>query len=135
MPPTPAELLDSTQMRELIAQATEQYDRVLLDGPPTLLISDATVLAMQVDGVILVARAEENTRGLLRRAREQLEGINARVVGAILNGVKTRSGGYFKAQYREFYDYVSDETIPAELPVPPARSHTDSRDTTGADAD
>jgi capsular exopolysaccharide synthesis family protein len=120
MPPTPAELLGSARMRELIQQAAKLYDRVILDGPPTLLISDATVLAMQVDGVVLVARAEENTRGALRRAREQLEGINARIVGVILNGVKTRAGGYFKRQYREFYDYTSEETIPAELPGPPS---------------
>jgi capsular exopolysaccharide synthesis family protein len=128
MPPTPAELLGSKQMRDLIKQATERYDRVILDGPPTLLISDATVMAMQVDGVILVARADDNTRGTLKRAREQLEGINARVVGAILNGVRARAGGYFKRQYREFYDYVSDETIPAELPGPPTGPDTDSSD-------
>ncbi len=128
MPPTPAELLGSEQMRALIKEATEQYDRIILDGPPTLLISDATVMAMQVDGVILVARADENTRGTLKRAREQLEGINARIVGAILNGVRVRAGGYFKKQYREFYDYVSDETIPAELPGPPTEPDTDPRD-------
>ncbi|MFQ5806009.1 MAG: polysaccharide biosynthesis tyrosine autokinase [Phycisphaerae bacterium] len=130
MPPTPAELLGSVRMRELIEQATKEYDRVILDGPPTLLISDATVLAMQVDGVVLVARADENTRGTLRRAREQLEGINARLVGAILNGVRTRAGGYFKKQYREFYDYTSEETIPAELPVPPPNSGSETPDKT-----
>ena len=118
MPPTPAELLSSDQMRKFIKQASERYDRVLLDGPPTLLISDATVLATLVDGVLLVSRAEENTRGVLRRAREQLVGLNVRIVGAILNGVKVKAGGYFKQQYREFYDYTSDETIPAELPEP-----------------
>jgi succinoglycan biosynthesis transport protein ExoP len=130
MPPTPAELLGSAQMRALIKEATDHYDRVILDGPPTLLISDATVMAMQVDGVILVARADENTRGTLKRAREQLEGIKARIVGAILNGVHIRAGGYFKKQYRDFYDYVSDETIPAELPGPPTDRDTDSSDKT-----
>jgi succinoglycan biosynthesis transport protein ExoP len=128
MPPTPAELLGSQQMRALIKEATERYDRVILDGPPTLLISDATVMAMQVDGVILVARADDNTRGTLKRAREQLEGINARIIGAILNGVRTRAGGYFKRQYREFYDYTSDETIPAELPGPSAEPDADQED-------
>lgn len=118
MPPTPAELLGSPQMRALLAETRERYDRVILDGPPALLISDAGVLAMQVDGVILVARAEENSRGALKRARDQLDAINARTIGAIVNGVKTRAGGYFKAQYREFYDYVSDETVPVELPQP-----------------
>ena len=130
MPPTPAELLGSAQMRQLIKDAGEQYDRVILDGPPTLLVSDATVMAMLVDGVILVARAEENTRGVLKRARDQLEGTNARVIGAILNGVQTRSGGYFKKQYREFYDYTSDETIPAILPEPSAGTDEDSNEET-----
>jgi capsular exopolysaccharide synthesis family protein len=125
MPPTPAELLGSERMRELIRKATEQYDRVILDGPPTLLISDATVMAMQVDGVILVGRADENTRGTLKRARDQLEGISARMIGAVLNGVRARSGGYFREQYREFYDYTSDETVPAELPGPPREPDSD----------
>ena len=118
MPPTPAELLGSLEMKQLIKSACERYDRVILDGPPTLLVSDATVMAQLVDGVILVARADENTRGTLKRARDQLEAIKVRVVGAILNGVKVRAGGYFKKQYREFYDYTSDQTIPAELPAP-----------------
>lgn len=120
MPPTPAELLGSPRMKQLIKEASGRYDHILLDGPPTLLISDATVMALLVDGVILVARSDENTRGTLKRARDQLEAIKARVVGAILNGVKVRAGGYFKQQYREFYDYTSDQTIPAELPAPGA---------------
>ena len=116
MPPNPAELLGSTYMKEMIEQAKARYDRVLFDGPPILLISDGLVLATQVDGVIVVARAVENTKGALRRARDQLEKINAHVVGAILNGVRPQAGGYFRQQYREFYDYSSDETVPRELP-------------------
>jgi polysaccharide biosynthesis transport protein len=116
-PPRPAELLGSPAMRELLRQAEAKFDRVILDGPPALLISDAVVLAMQVDGVILVARAETNTKGALKRAREQLQSINARIVGVVLNGVKAKAGGYFRQQYRDFYDYSSDETIP-ELPSP-----------------
>jgi len=118
MAPTPAELLGSENMRKLLDDALTRYDRVVLDGPPALLISDATVLATLVDGVILVIRADENTKGLVRRAREQLEKISARVLGAILNGVRARAGGYFREQYREFYEYTSDETIPRELPFP-----------------
>ena len=129
LPPTPAELLGSAAMRALLEEATQRYHRVILDGPPTLLISDATVLATQVDGVVLVARAEDNTKGTLKRARDQLEAINARVLGAILNGVRARAGGYFRQQYREFYDYISDETIP-ELPGPGADG-----DQEGADGD
>lgn len=116
MPPNPADLLGSVYMRDLIAAALQRYDRVVLDGPPTLLITDALVLATMVDGVIMVARAVNSSRGALRRAREQLESINARVVGAILNGVQARPGGYFRQQYREFYEYTSEEQAPEELP-------------------
>jgi capsular exopolysaccharide synthesis family protein len=116
MPPTPWELLGSRYMQELIALVKSKYDRVLLDGPPALLVSDALVLARLVDGVILVAQASENTKGALRRAREQLLRINARVQGAILNGVRAQPGGYYREQYREFYEYGAEETIPPELP-------------------
>lgn len=118
MPPTPAELLGSEAMRKLLDEAKAAYDRVILDGPPALLISDASVLAMLVDGVIIVARADENSKGVLKRTREGLEKINARIVGAILNGVRARPGGYFREQYREFYDYVSEDVAPPELPEP-----------------
>lgn len=137
MPPTPAELLGSQAMRDLLDAVSNQYDRVILDGPPALLISDAVVLAMQVDGVIVVARAETNSKGALRRVREQLEGINARIVGAVLNGVKAKAGGYFRRHYRDFYDYTSDETVPppAELPgrVEPPVLDADGGETPGGD--
>ena len=103
-------------MRELIAEAVKKYDRVILDGPPVLLVSDALILATQVDGVILVTRAVNNSKGALRRAREQLVKVNARILGGVLNGAIARPGGYFKRQYREYYDYVGDVTIPRELP-------------------
>jgi hypothetical protein len=80
-------------------------------------MSDALVLAAQIDGVLLVSRAASNTKGELRRANEQLQRIGARVIGAVLNGIEARPGGYFRRQYREFYDYVSDETVPPELPA------------------
>ena len=116
MPPTPAELLGTRYMRELISEAVKKYDRVILDGPPVLLVSDALVLATQVDGVVVVTRAVNNSKGALKRTREQLAKVNARVLGGVLNGVQTRPGGYFKKHYREYYDYASDETIPRELP-------------------
>lgn len=121
MPPSPAELLGSTYMRELIAEASKVYDRVIVDGPPALLISDGVVVSTLVDGVIIVVRAVQNSKGAVRRTREQFERVGARVIGAILNGVQARAGGYFKRQYREFYEYASDETIPAELPLPPSQ--------------
>ncbi|MBK8914277.1 MAG: polysaccharide biosynthesis tyrosine autokinase [Phycisphaerales bacterium] len=117
LPPSPGELLASGAMRDLLSEATRAYDRVIIDGPPVLMISDALIVATQVDGVILVARAVSSSRGALRRAREVLESVNARIVGCILNGAVPRPGGYFREQYREFYEYTSDETMPFELPA------------------
>ncbi len=119
MPPNPAELLGSLQMRELIAVAKKKYDRVIFDGPPCLLISDALVLATQVDAIVMVARAASSSKGALRRARGQFSRVNARVVGAVLNGVQARPGGYFRQQYRDFYDYTNEEIVPPELPGGP----------------
>lgn len=116
MPPTPAELLGTEAMRKLLEEADKRFDRIIIDGPPVLLMSDALVLASQVDGVLLVSRAAGNTKGELRRANEQLQRIGARVIGAVLNGIEARPGGYFRRQYREYYDYTSDETVPPELP-------------------
>ena len=115
MPPTPAELLGSTLMADAIKDAAQNYDRVILDGPPALLVSDSLVLATLVDGVIIVARAVSNSKGELKRCREQLVRVGGRVVGCILNGVHVRAGGYLRQQYREFYEYQSDETAPQEL--------------------
>jgi len=136
MPPNPAELLGSAQMRSLIAEAKQRYDRVLLDGPPCLLISDALVIATQVDATVMVVRAANSSKGALRRAREQFQRIGARLIGAILNGVQARPGGYFRQQYREFYEYTSEEVIPQELPGGPPEidagpaARPDNRDAT-----
>ncbi len=109
IPPNPAELLSSTYMRELITQAVERYDQVIFDGPPVLLVSDALVLAGLADGVILICRARANSRGVAQRAREQLERVNAHLFGAVLNAAQVRRGGYFREQFRTFYEYQAEE--------------------------
>lgn len=129
MPANPSELLGSQYMATLLKEALTRYDRVILDGPPVLLISDALVLATLVDGVIVVARAVSNSKGALRRTREQLDKVGGHVIGAILNGVEARPGGYFKQQYREFYEYTSDETVAQqELPAPAPDENESPRD-------
>lgn len=128
LPANPSELLGSQYMVTLLKEALTRYDRVILDGPPVLLISDALVLATLVDGVIVVARAVTNSKGALRRTREQLDKVGGHVIGAILNGVEARPGGYFKQQYREFYEYTSDETVAQqELPAPAADDENEPR--------
>lgn len=105
LPPNPAELLGSSYLRDVIVDARSRYDQVVFDGPPALLVSDAMVLAGAVDGCLLVCQYRRTSRGALQRTRHNLDAINARIFGAVLNGVESRRGGYFRKQYREYYEY------------------------------
>jgi Mrp family chromosome partitioning ATPase len=98
-------------MAELISEAAGRYDQVIFDGPPVLLVSDALVLASVVDGVIMVCRAKSASHGVIQRAREQLEQVNARIFGAVLNAARTARGGYFREQMRSYYDYQPEEAL------------------------
>jgi capsular exopolysaccharide synthesis family protein len=109
IPPNPTELLAGRYLAELIGEAAGRYDQVIFDGPPVLLVSDALVLASAVDGVVLVCRAKTASRGTVQRAREQLERVNARVFGAVLNAAQVARGGYFREQMRSYYDYQPEE--------------------------
>lgn len=111
IPPNPTELLTSRHMSELLNEAAQRYDQVILDGPPVLLVSDALVLASAVDGVILVCRAKTASRGTVQRAREQLDRVNARLFGAVLNAAQVARGGYFREQMRSYYEYQPEEAL------------------------
>jgi capsular exopolysaccharide synthesis family protein len=120
IPPNPVELLSSRYMRELLARARETYDQVIIDGPPVLLVSDPLVLANFLDGAIIVCRAKSNSRGAVLRTRDQLDQVRARILGVVLNAVETAPGGYYRRQYRAFYDYLSEggeQAHQTELPA------------------
>lgn len=109
-PPNPVELLGGEPCRALLQEAMSQYDQVIIDTAPVLLASDALVLATVVDGVILVIRANQNTRGVARRAYTLLVDVGAHLFGAVLNAAQVRRGGYFREQLRAYYDYQTDAT-------------------------
>jgi len=112
LPPNPAELLGSDQMSNLIADMLGDYDQVLFDGAPCLLVTDAPALSTLVDGVLLVVRAGANTFGIVHRAREMLNRIGAQIVGVVLNGVRTVAGGYLRKNYDAFYEYQERSRLP-----------------------
>lgn len=87
LPSSPAQVLASRHMESLIADLSSQVDLVLFDSPPVVLVSDASVLATRVDGVLLVLKAGQTKRDYARRAKEALEKVNARIVGVVLNNV------------------------------------------------
>jgi capsular exopolysaccharide synthesis family protein len=99
-PPNPAELLASSNMRDILASLREQFDHVVIDTPPTLSVTDAVVLSPTADAVVLVIRSAQTTKQALRRSRELLMSVNARVSGVLLNAVDLRSPDYYY-----YYEY------------------------------
>lgn len=90
LPPNPAELLGSRRFAELIGQMREAFDYVLIDSPPTELVSDPVILAAQGDGVLLVLDSQKTRRGSLRKSKHSLEAVGANILGTVVN--KTKGG-------------------------------------------
>lgn len=88
----PADLLTSRRLEELIAQLKTQAEFVLFDAPPLLAVSDAALLAANVDGAVLVVSAGATRREHVQRAKEMLEKIKVRAVGAVLTNAAPESG-------------------------------------------
>src|SRR5437667_356931 len=99
-PPNPAELLASTNMRDVLTELREQYDHIVVDTPPTLSVTDAVVMSTRADAVVLVIRSGQTTKQALRRSRDLLMQVNARVAGVLLNAVDLTSPDYYY-----YYEY------------------------------
>lgn len=97
LPSRPAELLGSKRFSELLGQAREQFDYVLLDSPPTGPVSDPAILATQGDGVLLVLDAQKTRKASLRKAKRALDAVGATVLGTVMNNVKGSQKGLYSA--------------------------------------
>jgi capsular exopolysaccharide synthesis family protein len=109
IPPNPAELLSSTRFKDLLKGVSTQFDWVIIDSPPVMAVTDASVLAHLASGVLFVVRSEGTSRPAAMAAIEQLEAAQARFVGAVLNRVKLDRNSFFYSQYysREYRDYYA----------------------------
>jgi capsular exopolysaccharide synthesis family protein len=105
LPSNPAELLGAAQMEQLLKHQRENYDYVIVDGPPVLLVSDTKVLAKLVDATILVFNAGTTRRGAAQRTIRELREVNAGIVGCVLLAVRAMKGGYFHEQFRSYQEY------------------------------
>jgi capsular exopolysaccharide synthesis family protein len=117
LPPSPAELLGSPRMRELISDLSKRYDTVIIDAAPMLVVGDNHLLVEAVDGVVMVLQAGESTRGVAQRAVRQVVTMRARLLGAVLNRVRATKGGYFREAYQAYYDYAGPARPTEPLPV------------------
>jgi capsular exopolysaccharide synthesis family protein len=123
-PPTnPAELMASNEMKQVLADVKEKFDHIVIDTPPALSVTDAVVLSPSMDAVILVIRSGQTTKQALRRARDLLMQVNARVTGVLLNAVDLRSPEYYYYyEYRGKYGaryYRDNHTTPKEPTATP----------------
>jgi len=103
-PPNPSEILSSSRFKEFLAEANKVYDFVFVDSPPLLPVADATEIAPLMDGVFMVYTVGKIGRGVLKRAKSNLDNVDARVLGVILNNVKPEAGPeYFKYHSQHYY--------------------------------
>lgn len=86
--PNPAELLSFPETDALIEELKDNFDVILFDSPPVLPVTDSAVLAAKVDGVILVYQAGRTSRHALNRARVQLESVDAKILGVVINNLR-----------------------------------------------
>lgn len=102
-PPHPAELLDSSVMRTLLEKWRGQFDHVIIDTPPVLSVTDAVLLSAQMDTVLLVIRSAQTSKDALRRSRDVLAQVNARVMGVVVNAIDLQSPDAYYYYYGSNY--------------------------------
>lgn len=112
LPPNPAEILGLRQIEHLLAQLKEVADVIIIDSPPAAAVTDAAVLSNRVDGVVLVVRAGETRRALVKSAVANLQQAGATLLGAVLNGVSTKQGAYYYGRYSSDYEHDESEKRP-----------------------
>lgn len=95
VPPNPAEILNSERTRSLWSTLKSKYDYIFIDSPPLLAVADASILAAQVDGTILVVRSGMTRVDDARRAQDLLTKANSRLLGVVLNQAKMSRNDYY----------------------------------------
>ncbi len=109
IPPNPAELLSSVEMKDLLRELKGRFKHIVIDSPPAISFTDAAILATLVDGVILVAMSGKSSIHLIKRFKQRLNSIGARIYGVVLNGIKPDSFEYGYYGYGYDYGYEYDE--------------------------
>jgi capsular exopolysaccharide synthesis family protein len=130
-PPNPTDLLGSQKMREVLTELRRSFDFILVDSPPAIAVSDAAVLSVISDGVLLVFHGQKTTRAAARQAMDRLDAVRAPFLGVVLNGVNLDNPEY--AYYRYYYGsdsaVMGDSEIKVATPAPAtAQKEADRRD-------
>jgi len=119
--PKPAELLGSQAFTAFVQDAMQRYDTILFDTAPVLVVTDTSVIAPMLDGIVMVARSGKTNRAAFSAAVSQLRRVGGNVVGAVLNCVQRSGGAYGSYEYGYYYQYEYGEETP-ETPSSSAAS-------------
>jgi succinoglycan biosynthesis transport protein ExoP len=106
LPADAAGILNSRRMSELIADVKSRFDLVLIDSPPILGVSDASVLASEVDLTMVVIQHRKLPRSMLMRVKQAIENVGGNLLGVVLNNVDVRSDSQYQ-YYTSYYTYYS----------------------------
>ena len=105
--PNPAELLSSLSMEAALAEMRRSCDHIVIDSPPALMVTDATILSPLADGLILVVESEGTVRGALLRTHQILENAGGKILGVVMNKVNLeRDGYYYYGRHHKQYQYA-----------------------------
>lgn len=100
-------LLDSTRMRDVLSKVREQFDVTLLDAPPMMGVSDASVLVSEADGTLLVIQYRKYPRSVSARARNLIENVGGTLLGVVLNNINISRDSYYYYYYHTYYSAYS----------------------------
>ncbi len=108
IPPNPAELLGSAQMRRLMDIVGKRFTHVVIDSPPIASFTDGVLISLLVDGVILVVHGGRTSRQVVRRTRQMLQEVGSKIIGVVLNKADVRSSDYYYYHYSYKNNYYTE---------------------------
>ncbi|MBS1811286.1 MAG: polysaccharide biosynthesis tyrosine autokinase [Acidobacteria bacterium] len=109
IPPDPAELVSSAKMKELLEILSSEFQHIIIDSPPLINVSEPIVLATLVDGVIFVVKGAETKRSIVRRAKQELRNVRARIIGIVINNLDLKTEGYDDYYYQRYHSKYKQE--------------------------
>jgi len=116
LPPNPADLLSSHKLADAIAELRTKFKFIVIDSPPVMAATDAVILSVQADGVLLVVRSGETPKEAFTRTRELLSSVKCRILGVVLNAVDSGAPDYYYS-YRYYpYSYGYGPQEAADVP-------------------
>lgn len=117
IPPNPAELLQSQAMKDLLGRLRDRYDVIVVDSPPLLPVTDASLIASITDGALLVVRHGKTTKDQVAGCAERLAAVGAHCLGVVLNMVPAKSGGRYGYGYGYGYGYAPTDSTDVDRSI------------------